>query len=303
METLKNKSTGTAVKILQTFLDVEVDGKFGPKTAAALNEWKTLYGITPDGTMSTTDWKVLAKTLPTIRQGDKSKYVKMWQLFLGIEADGDFGSHTKASTRAFQSTAKLGIDGVVGPITWQTALCESNTKPTTVLTANKQPINYKQYDSRWSSTIYTKNNTYNKSQTIRNSGCGPTAMADIVATWWDNKVTPKTLAALSVANGYRTENSGTAWDFFRFCAQKYGARKFIQTSSYTIAAKALNEGACVICSMGPGLYTKQGHFICWWKTDGTYNYVNDPASSASARAKSKCNIIKTQAKQYFIFYK
>ena len=244
--------------ILQTFLDVEVDGKFGPKTAAALNEWKTLYGITPDGTMSTTDWKVLAKTLPTIRQGDKSKYVKMWQLFLGIEADGDFGSYTKASTRAFQSTAKLSIDGVVGPITWQTALCESNTKPTTVLTTNKQPINYKQYDSRWGSTIYTKNNTYNKSQTIRNSGCGPTAMADIVATWWDNKVTPKTLAALSVANGYRTENSGTAWDFFRFCAQKYGARKFVQTTSIATLKSALQEGAYAVVSFAPSKWTKGG---------------------------------------------
>ena len=40
MITIKNKSKGTEVKILQTYLDIEVDGIFGKKTAAALNSWK-----------------------------------------------------------------------------------------------------------------------------------------------------------------------------------------------------------------------------------------------------------------------
>ena len=93
------------------------------------------------------------------------------------------------------------------------------------------------------------NNTYNKSQTISNSGCGPTAAANIVATWWDSSVTPKTLAELSVKHGYRTKNSGTAWDFFKFVAEKYGASKFVKTSSYTTAEAAIKEGAYVVCSV------------------------------------------------------
>lgn len=128
-------------------------------------------------------------------------------------------------------------------------------------------------------------------------------MADIVATWWDTAATPKTLAALAVSKGYRTTNSGTAWGFFKYCANKYGASKFIQTSSYATAETAIKSGAYVVCSMKPGLWTNGGHFICWWWVDDTYVYVNDPASAASARAKAKKKLMKDQCKQYFIFYK
>lgn len=311
MKAIKNKSTGIEVKILQTFLGVDADGKFGPKTAAALNKWKQSSGLTANGEMSESDWSILAKSLPTIRKGDKNKYVKMWQLFLGITADGNFGDKTKASTRAYQTSTKLTADGVVGPKTWITAFsgapeskyAEAPMVPYPTEKKNLQPVNYKQYDSRWASVVFTKNNTYNKKQTIKSSGCGPTSMADIVATWWDKNATPKTLAALAVENGYRTTNSGTAWGFFKFCANKYGASKFIQTTSFATAEAAIKDGAYVVCSMKPGLWTNGGHYICWWWVDDTYVYVNDPASAKAARAKAKKNLMKDQCKQYFIFYK
>ena len=314
METIKNKSRGTEVKILQTYLKITVDGIFGKNTAAAVNEWKTRLGMNPNGEISETDWKVIAQTLPTIKLNSTGIYVKMWQLFLGITVDGKFGSATKASTRAYQSSKKLTVDGIVGKNTWLAAFCSekpveetpSSGKTSTTNTPGKknvQPKNFKQYDSRWASVVYTKNGTYNKNQTIRSSGCGPSAMADIVATWWDKNVTPKTLAAFSVQKGFRTENNGTAWGFFKFCAEKYGASKFIQTTSYATAEAAIKDGAYVVCSMRPGLWTKGGHFICWWWVDNTYVYINDPASSASARAKAKKNLMQQQCKQYFIFYK
>lgn len=311
MIAIKNKSKGTEVKILQTYLNIEVDGIFGKKTAAALNSWKEKLGLTLNGEMSEIDWELLAKTLPTIRKGNKDKYVKMWQLFLGITVDGDFGSKTQASTRAYQTSVNLSADGVVGKLTWNAAFTGEIKTTASVPTStanipgkkNIQPKNFKQYDSKWGSVVYTKNNTYNKKQTIKSSGCGPSSMADIVATWWDSSATPKTLAELSVKNGYRTENSGTAWGFFKFCAQKYGASKFIQTTSYATAEAAIKNGAYVVSSMKPGLWTKGGHFICWWWVDDTYVYVNDPASAAAARAKAKKNLMREQCKQYFIFYK
>lgn len=308
MKTIKNKNTGVEVKILQAFLNVNIDGKFGSKTAVALNSWKQSLGLVQNGEMDENDWNILAKSLPTIRKGDKNKYVKMWQLFLGITADGSFGDKTKASTRAYQASVNLIVDGVVGQKTWIKAFSnEVEIKPTTPVQPaekkNLQPINFKQYDSRWGSVVYTKNNTYNKNQTIKSSGCGPTSMADIVATWWDKSATPKTLAALAVAKGYRTTNSGTAWGFFKFCANKYGASKFIQTTSFATAEAAIKNGAYVVCSMKPGLWTSGGHYICWWWVDDTYVYVNDPASAKAARAKAKKNLMKDQCKQYFIFYK
>lgn len=306
MKLIKNKSTGTEVKILQVYLGTDADGIFGPKTQAALNKWKKNVGLVQNGEMTEADWITLAKTLPTIKKNSKNKYVTMWQLFLGIDADGIFGNNTKASTQAYQTTVNLTADGIVTTVVWDKAFSAAPISTTSTNTAGKkniQPKNFKQYDSKWGSVIYTKNNTYNKKQTIKSSGCGPTSMADIVATWWDTSVTPKTLCALSVANGYRTTNSGTSWGFFKFCAKKYGASKFIETTSFATAESAIQNGAYVVCSMKPGLWTKGGHFICWWWVDSTYVYVNDPASASSARAKAKKNLMKDQCKRYFIFYK
>ena len=301
MKEIKNKSTGTEVKIIQIYLGVGADGVFGPKTETAVNKWKASLGLAEDGKITEADWNIIAKSMPTIRKGDKGNNVKIWQLFLGIAADANFGAGTKASTRTFQAGANLTVDGVVGPKSWLAAFTEQKQEETSK--KNKQPVNYKQYDSRWGSVIYTKNNTYNKKQTIKNSGCGPTSMADIVATWWDPKVTPVQMCELSVKNGYRTDNSGTAWGFFKFVANKYGASKFIKTSSYATAESAIKNGAYVVCSMKPGLFTKGGHFICWWWCDGKYNYTNDPASAAAKRAKQEIKYIKNECKQFFIFFK
>lgn len=307
MTTIKKGSKGNAVKILQLYLKIEADGIFGKQTQIAVENFQRSNKIDPNGIVTNVEWAIISQKMPSIKKGDKGDNVKIWQYILNVTADGIFGSNTYNQTRAFQAAANLTIDGIVGKNTWTKGFLEDITIPTstTVKTGKKnvQPKNFKQYDSKWGSVVYTKNNTYSKKQTIRNSGCGPSSMADIVATWWDSSATPKTLAALSVKQGYRTTNSGTAWGFFEYCAKKYKASKFIQTSSYTTAENAIKNGAYVVCSMKPGLFTKGGHFICWWWTDGKYNYTNDPASAAAKRAKQEIKYIKNECKQYFIFYK
>ena len=73
--------------------------------------------------------------------------------------------------------------------------------------------------------------------------------------------------------------------------------------SYATAENAIKNGAYVVCSMKPGLWTAKGHYICWWKVDNKYVYICDPASAAAKRSKSNKANLKAQAKQYFIFYK
>lgn len=300
MKDLKRGDRGTEVRILQLFLNIDDDGIFGPKTENAVKNFQRSIGYEQTGKVTKSDWEAIARTMPTIKYGYKNNDVKIWQLILGIDADGEFGPDTRAKTRTYQAAANLQVDGIVGPKTWMYAFTHDSGGGQVIIA---QPVDYKQYDSRWGSVVYTKNNTYNRSQTIKNSGCGPTAMADIVATWWDSSVTPVTMAALSVANGYRTENSGTAWAFFKFVAQKYNASKFIQTSSVETAKNALEDGALIVVSFKKSKWTSGGHYCVLWKYNNGTFYVNDPASAAASRAKGTYNEVRDAAKQFFIFYK
>ncbi|MGI6168996.1 MAG: peptidoglycan-binding protein [Christensenellales bacterium] len=54
----------------------------------------------------------------TIRIGSRGQDVTVVQLLLGSNADGIFGSRTRASVIGFQKASALFQDGVVGPRTW-----------------------------------------------------------------------------------------------------------------------------------------------------------------------------------------
>lgn len=53
---LKIGSTGEAVKTLQAFLKITVDGQFGPKTESAVKTWQVNHGLTPDGIVGKQTW-------------------------------------------------------------------------------------------------------------------------------------------------------------------------------------------------------------------------------------------------------
>ena len=302
MTTLQKGSKGNEVKLLQLYLKISADGIFGKQTEASVKTFQSKHNLEVTGIVAAADWAAIGKEMPLIKKGSRNYFVKIWQLILGISADGIFGNGTYNSTRAYQAASGLEVDGEVGQQTWGKAFGFTAPNTPTKVT-NPQPIDYKQYDSRWASVIYTQNNSYCLTQTIKSSGCGPTSAADIVATWWDKNITPKELAALSVANGYRTKNSGTDWGFFLFIAKKFGASKFIQTTSIETTKNALMEGAYAVVSFRPSKWTSGGHFCCLWKWDGKYFYVNDPASAAASRAKGTYQEVKDAAKQFFIFYK
>lgn len=77
---------------------------------------------------------------------------------------------------------------------------------------------YSQADSRWASKLYTS--TSNKTQTMKSSACGPTSAAMVVSSA-KGAILPTTMASLSVDNGFRTANSGTAWAFYPFVADYF----------------------------------------------------------------------------------
>ena len=64
-------------------------------------------------------------------------------------------------------------------------------------------VYYNQTDARWG------NKLYGRTGTIGWEGCGPTALAIVVASMTPNKVTPYDVAQWSVQNGYRCEGNGS----------------------------------------------------------------------------------------------
>lgn len=63
-----------------------------------------------------------AYDMPTIKKGSKGKAVKIWQIIVGVEPDGDFGSKTLSATKTFQKAKGLTVDGIVGGNSWSAGL-------------------------------------------------------------------------------------------------------------------------------------------------------------------------------------
>ena len=230
----------------------------------------------------------------TLKRGSKGNEVVQVQTLLGIDADGIFGKKTEAAVRAFQAANGLKVDGIVGKQTWAALLGETSPEP-----VFRQPVDYKQYDKKWASVMYS--NHGDKKQTIKSSGCGPTAMADIVATLIDSEVTPVTLAELSLKWGCRTYSDGTTWSFFPKIADYYGFSKYVKSSTLATLKSCLDSGGYIVASMGKGYWTSGGHFICVWKYDDKYTYANDPASGT--RKKQNITDFMKQRKAFFCFWK
>ena len=275
---------------------------YSVQTKTAVKSYQSVHGLKADGIAGPETLTYLCHTLPVVKPGDYSGsvYVKAVQALVSATIDGKYGSKTRANVVAFQNVSGLQGNGVVALDDWLALFdCSYTRTVKTSGTNTKQPVDYKQYDSKWKSKPYTASG--NSSQTIGSSGCGPTSMADIMATWKDKNITPVEMCSYSLKHGYRTASNGTAWDFFGSVAKTYGFKKFVQTKSMATVKAALKEGVFAVASMGPGYWTKGGHFICLWKCDDTYMYANDPASSV--RKKQKLGAFEEQRKQFFIFYK
>lgn len=171
---------------------------------------------------------------------------------------------------------------------------------------NTQPVSYLQTDPRWGSLDYS---APGEKTTIAASGCGPTAMAMVLATWADPSVTPKTECAWALAHGYKAPHQGTYYGYFEPAGARYGLRVTRlnyaslygnATSAYHAQVKdALDRGELVIACMGPGNWTSSGHYVLLWKINGDTIYINDPASTKAARTKGSYSLFKQQVKYYW----
>lgn len=170
-----------------------------------------------------------------------------------------------------------------------------------------QPVSYLQTDPKWKNIPYA---VKGEGATIGGSGCGPTSMAMVLATWCDKSVTPATECKWALEHGYKAYKQGTYYSYFVPAAKRYGltCTQVNSTNIYgnanakahEIARSAVDAGDLVIACMGRGLWTSSGHYVLVWKIEGNMIYINDPASTKVARTHGNYLVFKQQVKYYWI---
>lgn len=311
MKTIRLNDSGNEIKVAQYLTEYCERNKatdiFDVAFEGHIKKWQEKNGLIADGIIGSKTWEVIANTAKTCStsKNSKSVYACAIQIIVGgITVDGIFGKNTKKAVSTFQSASKLVADGIVGPKTWKVLLGvsqDSGTVPDEKVINNC--VHYLQWDKRWKNVKYS---THTSEQTIGNSGCGPSSMAQIMATFIDKNITPVEMCKLAVDNGYRTYNDGTDWGFFKFVANKYtGFSKFAKTSSVSTLKAALKEGALAVTSMNSNdnhFWTTGGHFVTAIGYDSNgYIYANDPNKSSAPR-KQHQDKFKSCMKQAFIFW-
>lgn len=168
-------------------------------------------------------------------------------------------------------------------------------------------VNYKQNDKRWGDLPYAVDG---ERSTIKSAGCGPTALANVLAAIVSPYIDPVTLASWARQHNYKVKNSGTSYSFFTPCAAAYGVTvRRLNTSniygnsnsSYHAQVLAeLQAGNWVIACMGKGHWTSSGHYITVYGYGAGMVYINDPASTKADRACNTWEYFKKQVKYYWV---
>ena len=145
-----------------------------------------------------------------------------------------------------------------------------------------------QWDKRWGYDAYGSN-------MIGLAGCGPVCltMAYLHFTG-DAAMTPREMAAFAYDNGYYLEDAGTKWSLWTEGVGKLGLVGEELPLDENRMKQALDDGKVIVCSMGPGDFTTEGHFILIRGYDGNGFYVNDPNRRSNSEKQWEFDTLRSQ---------
>lgn len=170
-----------------------------------------------------------------------------------------------------------------------------------------RPVDYKQNDSKWGGLSYAVDG---EKSTIKSAGCGPTALADVLAAIVSPYIDPVTMASWARMHNYKVKNSGTSYSYPAAQAAAYGVTvRRLNTSNvygqpahtvHDYALAELKKGNWIIACMGKGLWTRSGHYVVAYGYENGKVYINDPASKSAKRACNTWTLFKSQVKYYWV---
>ncbi|HAU84566.1 MAG TPA: secreted protein containing domain of murein hydrolase [Lachnospiraceae bacterium] len=152
-----------------------------------------------------------------------------------------------------------------------------------------------QWDKRWGYTSYGNS-------CIGLSGCAPTCMSMVVlALKKEQSATPKEVARFAEESGYYLDGIGTQWSFLTEGAAHYGINGRELCLDENKIVSELKAGHPIICSMKPGDFTAQGHFVVLVGTQGDNIIVNDPNSRKRSNTLWEYKKLESQIKNLWVY--
>lgn len=154
-----------------------------------------------------------------------------------------------------------------------------------------------QYDVRWGYGFYGDD-------VIAINGCGPTALSMVIAyLTHNNTITPYVVAQYSNEHGYYETGIGSSWNLMTTGSIHFGIIGNNIPLSKDRIYQELESGHPIICSMGPGDFTRTGHFIVLTKIEDGRIKVNDPNSLERSRVLWDYETLSSQIKGLWAFEK
>lgn len=147
-------------------------------------------------------------------------------------------------------------------------------------------VYFNQTDSAWNQNGYC----------IAKAGCGPTSMAVVITSLTGRWVTPLDTAIWGYQHGFYSR-AGSAHEMIPAMAAAYGLKCQGAGTDYNAIKKALKAGKPVVCLMGPGYFTRGGHFMVLVAIDkNDCVTVADVGSRARSAYKYRLSDVIAQSK-------
>ena len=153
-----------------------------------------------------------------------------------------------------------------------------------------------QTDSRWANRQYGTN-------VMGMNGCGPTCLSMVYCgLTGDTKWTPYEVAKMAQKRGYYFSGVGTSWDLMTDGAKRLGLKGEQVLFTENAIRSELENGNPIICAVGPGDFTTEGHFIVLTgMTDDGKILVNDPNSRTLSDKQWELERLMSQMKNLWSY--
>lgn len=152
-----------------------------------------------------------------------------------------------------------------------------------------------QWDKRWGYCMYGE-------KMLGINGCGPTCIAMVAAGLTGRTdITPLKVAQYSAANGYLTEDADTSWELMSEGCEEFGISGQALYVDEMAMIETLESGSPIICSVGPGAFTNNGHFIVITGYEDGKFIVNDPNSRVRSARRWKFSELREEILNIWYF--